>query len=421
VIGAISADAAADRAALAKAGVPADQADSIKSAVQAAVNRKLEVAVSAELGAASSSEAAFLFDLDLARLDAAGTQAVDAALSGNLSGLADPDSLPAGITEIRSILTRARTARFALKINLLGIFNFGSVSELVRKGTVTFTPSTGELVIADSVTASRIQTQAVNFGADEEKLRQVMAESLLITAAYRGSRTVVAPPELSSSHLFFRLDNNTTPEEMRRFAAIAPALGLAAPTLPAEAASYGRTSVLAEASYDDAAAEALFLFKGAPRAHSEYEAAGRRAVALLVLSDADDSFRLRPATDDALWGRMKDMGPANFAQLLPQTQADGVRPDYLAIQWWADSMRGTAEILARMKQTAAPNDPDFQKNRLQLADHLRDAAAKAHEQFGAPWGLVAMYLVSGGKARTAIHIRSPHLVFTAEPALAAAE
>jgi hypothetical protein len=61
-------------------------------------------------------------------------------------------------------------------------------------------PSTGELVIADQATASLIRTSAVNFGVVENKLREVMAERLLITAAYRGSRTVVSPPQLFSSH-----------------------------------------------------------------------------------------------------------------------------------------------------------------------------------------------------------------------------
>ena len=55
-----------------------------------------------------------------------------------------------------------------------------------------------------------------------------------------------------------------------------------------------------------------------------------RALALLVLPDGDDAFRLRPATDDGLWNEMKAQGPANFASLLPATQAEGVRPDYLA-------------------------------------------------------------------------------------------
>ncbi len=420
VIGAISGDAKADREELARASLSASEAEAIEAAVKAAASRKLEVALTAEWGALEENEAAFLYDIDLEAWTDAGKDAIGAALRGNLSGLADPEKLPAGITEARSILSRAREGRVSWKVNLLGIFNAASVSRLALEGTVTFTPSTGELVIADQATASRIQTTAVNFGADEEKLRQVLAESFLITAAYRGSRSLVSPPELASSHMFFRLENNADHGDMRRYAAIGAALGLGVAPLPPEIPNFGRSTVLAEARYTDEKTRALFLnADGSARPLSDYEAAGRRAVALLVLPDGDDAFRLGPATDDRLWNRMKDLGPANFAQLLPATQADGVRPDYLAIQWWAQSMRGAADILAQMA-ASRPDDPQFQKRRESLAAHLRDVAAKAHEQFGSPWGLVAMFLVSGRKAVAETHITSPRWAWSAETEQAAA-
>ena len=426
VIGAISSNAAADLKKLQDAGLSEERAEAIEGAVRAAVSRNLELAVTAEWGSLNEGEAAFLYEVDPAALNHAGTDAVASALRGDLSQLSDFRALPPGIIEIRSILTRARSTRFSLKVNLLGIFNAASVSGLALSGTVTFTPSTGELVIADTATASRIQLAAVNFGADEEKLRHVMAESFLITAAYRGSRAVLAPPQLSSAHVFFRLDNDTNRQDILRCAAIASALGLDTPRLPGQISDFGRSTVAAEVHYDDLQTRALFLKPdGTPRDRSEYESAGRRAVAMLVLPDGDDAFRLRPATDDTLWDQMKDQGPANFRLLLPAAQADGVRPDYLAIEWWADSMRSTAEILAEMNHLtgaagAASADPNFEKLRQNLASHLRDVAAKAHEHFGAPWGLVAMFLVSGGSAKPAVKIVGPRFVYSAGRALTAA-
>ena len=419
VIAAISSSAQADLEELQNAGLSTAQLAAIENVVKSAVNRNLELAVSAEVGSLKEHEAAFLYDVDPAALNEAGEKALRAALAGGdlgpLSGTGKP---LAGVTEVRSIFSQTRASHVALKVNLLGIFNFASVTKLALSGTVTFAPSTGQLVIADEATASRIQTLALNFGADEEKLRHVMAESFLITAAYRGSRSVVSSPELSSAHVYFRLDNSSGWDDIRRAAAVASALGLGEPRIPDGITEFGRASVFAGARYDDATARALFLNPdGEPHDHAEYEAAGRRAIALLVLPDGADAFRLRPATDDHLWSQMIDQGPANFNQLLPQAQADGVRPDYLAIRWWADTMRGTAEILAQMNRVAgpsgiAPDDPRFEKLRGQLASHLRDVAAKAHEQFGAPWGLVAMFLASGGKARAEMRIISPRLVFT---------
>ncbi|MBZ5581898.1 MAG: hypothetical protein LAQ30_06775 [Acidobacteriia bacterium] len=425
LISAISSDARADLEQLRKAGLPAEEAARISDAVKSAVNRKLQVGMAAEFGALGSHEAAFLYEVELMALDAAGEERIRAALQGVLGAFTGSGRLPAGVTELRSILTTANSSRFSMKLNLLGIFNYGSVSQLALSGTVTFTPSTGELVIADEATASRIQSSAVNFGADEDKLRKVMAESFLATAAYRGSKSVVSPPKLASSHLFFAMDSRTSREELRRFAAIAPALNLSAANLPEGTSDFGRTSVFAEARYDDALSRSLFYRAGgAPRPHADYEAAGRRAIALLVPSGADDAFRLPPTADDALWDRMKDLGPANFRQLFPPLHAEVIGADYLAIQWWADAMCGAARILAQMDRytaggNAVPDDPEFQRLRLDLAHHLRDVAAKAHAQFGAPWGLVAMFLISGS-AETALQITGPRFVYTAGQMLRAA-
>jgi hypothetical protein len=415
LIGAISADAKAG------AGLPPEQAAAAGAAVKAAVNRKLELALTAEFGALGSDEAAFLYEIDLAAWDDAAKVAVDRALKGDLSDLAGVQTLPQGITALRDTWSRASATRLGLRINLLGIFNYGSVSRLALEGTVTYVPSTGELVIVDRASASQIESSAVNFGPDEDKLRRLLAESFLITAAYRGSKTAIAGPELSSSQIFFQTESDAGGGDVLRFAAIARALGIPTPGIPDGISAFGRTSISAEASYDDALARALFLGSdGAPRAHTEYEEAGRHALRLLVLPDGDDSFRLQPATDDALWDRMKDLGPANFRQLLPMPQADGVLPDYLAIQWWADSMCGAAEILDGIDRLSASeppppaDDPKFQKLRQQLAAHLRDATGKAREQFGLPWGLAAMFLVSGAKARTSVEIVSPAFVYKCE-------
>ena len=415
VISAVSRNAEADLNELRAAGLDGPQAQAFQKAVAAAVNRKLEISLAAEFGSMREDEAAFLYDVDLDALGDTGKEAIRTAIHGDLSSLADLESLPAGITGVSRILSSVRGSSWSLKINLLGIFNYGSVTKLALSGKVTFTPS-GEMVIADTATAKRFMSESVNFGADEDKLRHLMAETFLITAAYRGSGALVSPPELTSSHLFFRMDAHAHRSDLRRDALLAAALELSGPALP-DVDDFGRTSVLAEARYDDALAKTLFLRPdGTPRAREEYEDAGRRAIQAIVLPDGDDAFRLEPATNDDLWARMKHKGPVNLHELFPKAQADGVLGDYVAIQWWADSMRGTAEVLAEMNQPGA----DMLTMREKLAAHLRDVAAKAHELFGSPWGLLAMFFVSGGMAETEAQITGPKLVFTAKKALRAA-
>ncbi len=222
---------------------------------------------------------------------------------------------------------------------------------------------------------------------------------------------MVAPPELASSHVFFRLDDHANRDDLRRAAAIVAALGFPSPAIPDGAADFGRTSVMAEAAYDDALLRSLFQ-----HSHAEYETAGRRAIQLLVLPDGDDSFRLRPATDDALWQEMSDLGPTGFNQLFPGVQVGGVTADYLAIQWWADSMCRTGEALAKMTEPMDPSSGEFEELRDELASRLRDVVAKAHEQFGTPWGLVAMFLASGSMAVATARITGARMVFAGEPA-----
>jgi hypothetical protein len=388
--------------------IPEEQRKAWEKAVTDAASRSLEIALEAELGALHSDEAMFLYEVDCAALDETAKAAVSLALVGDLSRLS---SAP-GVMELRSVQTRMSEWRCALKVNLLGILNYGSLSRLARESTVTFAPSTGDLVILDRASADRVRSAASNFGPDEERLRALMAESFLITAAYRGSKLVVTPPQLASSHVYFRLYAKARSEDLRNARAIATALGLRSPEMPAGVSDFGRITILAETHYDDQLSHALFLRPdGAPRAEAEYEAAGRRAIELLVLPDGDDRFRLLPATDDELWARMKTLGPANFEQLFPRLQAAVIRADYLAIQWWASTMCETGAILARIGTEPALRE--------KLARHLREVAARAHEQFGKPWGLVAMFLVSGG-APAEMRVSGKNFAFSSSRALSAA-
>jgi hypothetical protein len=116
---------------------------------------------------------------------------------------------------------------------------------------------------------------------------------------------------------------------------------------------------------------------------------------------------------------MKAQGPANFTRLLPATQAEGVRPDYMAIEWWADSMRDTAEILAEINRLtgasgASTEDPRFEQLRQKLADHLREVAQKAHQQFGtgAWWRFFWLLAARPGRKST-----SPALASCTRPSL----
>ena len=291
LVRAISADPKADIDELGRAGLSPDQATAILAAVQAAVSRRLELALAVEMSALESGGAAFLYEIDLPRLTPLSRDALDRALQGDLSAL-HGDTLP-GVTCVRSIWTKASEKRISLDVNLLGIYNFGSIASLVRTGTVLAEPATGTLIFTDQITADRVRSAQVNYGADTSKLRHVLAESFLITAVYRGTEQAAGGLSLASSHTFFELSNNTSRQDMLRSLRIGTALGLwnePAAGLPADAGDFGRTTVHARTDYDDALTASLFLDAGGnPYPREFYENAGRAALQLLVAEGDQDA------------------------------------------------------------------------------------------------------------------------------------
>lgn len=404
VLGAISGDPKADLTELQNAGLNTSQIESIQAAVQAAVQRKLEVALSTEIGALKWGQAAFLYEIDMAAATRESREQIARALAGDLTPL--HGDLP-GVQTIRSIWTAVRQSSLTLKVNLLGIYNFISIAKLTSTGATLYEPSTGALVITDKSTAQRIRSQQVNYGADSDKLRAVLAESFLITAAYHGSQSMIGAPSLRCTHSFFILERDAHFDQMRHFARTGVALGLisneeAAP--PAGIDDFGRATLYIETQYDQPLASALFSSADP----SVYDDIGRTALQLLVGPGDQDAARRIPASDDVLWEKMRELGDAQdilaLFPNLPEPLKNAIFADYLTIVWWSDAMAGAAEHLHAMRQFLAshpgtpPNDPEFQKRRAGLADHLKSVAANTREEFGRPWGLVAMNELSGRKA-----------------------
>jgi hypothetical protein len=373
----------------------------------------------ASLTSGDSHSAAFLYEFDLGALDTSGKSALAAALRGDLSALTG-DPLPAGVHMVRSISTDLQKTSITWKVNLLGIYNYISVAELTREGTVLFEPSTGDLTIADKATAQRVSASGVNFGADTGKLRKVLAESFLITAVYRGSKSLVSSAEIECSHSYFELQASADPQAVRKDLGAATALGLldagAPDTLAAGAQNFGRTMVYAETSYNAAIAGFLFLNGAAPKTLNDYDNAGRAAIRLLVRPDADDAFRLRGVSDDGLWAKMRDQGQFNFKPLFPgltEVQIAAIAEDYVVIVWWSKAMSDCAQSVARMQSLLAldpnPESSPFQAARKDLAKKLADITSDTKDEFGQPWGLVAMDQVSGKRASARLQIVGPHL------------
>ncbi len=413
LISAISADPKADADQLKKAGLTPVEIQNIQEALKAAIARSIEIAVSEELNATREEKAAFSYDIDLGSLTPLSKQAIHSALDGDLSALtADPSNLLPGIHAAQDVFSNIRQRKHALEINLLGIINFGWLSKLIASGKTIYDPTTGQLVIADSATASGVTTVVANVGvADTEKLRRVLAESFLITVAYHGARRAGLAPSLTTSHSFFALNQHTSQETLRDELDVSVALdlldGAAQKKIVESAPEFGSTLFLTATGYDSDLAQQLFLLGNQPRSQEFYEQAGLAAIACLVHDGDVDEARLRPTRDVDLWRKMKEVGQPgikSFFPGVPDPVVGAIIADYSVIVWWAEAMQGTANKLAAMLSflathpTADDENNDFRKLRSDLANHLQSVATNVREEFGRPWGLLAMFLASGKRA-----------------------
>jgi len=418
LLGAVSPNAAREVKALRDAGngLPRQRAKEIEAAIRAGVSRRMEIALGAQLSKLTSDQQAFLYEVRPAELDDKGRGALTQALRGDLSGL---DQQLSGIRLVRSIFTDVETERRSLQVNLLGIYNYISVSELTLKGQILVEETTGDLVITDTATAKRFQG-VVDLGG----LRRLMSESFLTTVAYR-SADLAPAPEVEIKHSYFELLRKTSGKDLKDNLDVAEALMLLTPAEKnaalESAKDFGRTAFTVETSYGAEASSQVFSSGGQPRPEADFQMAGRKALALLIQPGEEFDYR-REIASDSVWQQCTTIGNVNaIAQQLRtgkirnDQQARVVGSDYILILEWAQAMAKAAQELARMKavvqatEALDPEEAGFKKQRQEVAGSLKKVAGKTRERWGDPWGLVSMALVPEQSVAARVRITGPDL------------
>lgn len=428
---AVSGDPVPDKDVFHQAGLTDEQIGSIAAAVKVGIERSLALSMAGELDVLDSSSAAFSYEIDADLLDMTGKQAVHDALDGDLTGLEALDHT--GITRRKSVFETLRQGKRILRVNLLGIFNSGSVTTLFQKGVTIVDRETGDVTITDQAGASRIEFTAQNFAKDSARLRRVLAESLLITAAYRCSPALSAALHLSSHYWFFEMRQKTNVQDITDYLNIAQALRVLSPKSAnnklatiAGISAFGRSTLFIEASYSNELCKRMFLdANGHARADDEYETMGRKALALLLPNeDPVNTARRLPLFNDGIWKKMKAAGQPGFPALFGPmnfnaNQIADIISDYTLITWWASSMSRMADALEQILDFVANNpgvdhqNNTFKKLRGKLENSMASIASNTKAQFGEPWGILALDLASDQRAETTVRLISPRLVFVA--------
>jgi hypothetical protein len=432
---AVSSDVKAPSAELdeatAAAGLADDDAssisDTIATAIKAGIQRNLAISFAADLDLSNEHTAAFLYEIDLAALDAGGRMAVHRALDGNLSAI-DSGKL-AGISVLRTVFGTSRDQTRALTVNLLGILNVGSVRELLAESTLVIDPDTGDITITDQTTASEVGYTINNFAKDGAKLRQLLADGFLATCVYRASQTGFKT-DVKSTGWAFALTQSTSYHQIEDYLNIAASLNLISRDEAGQRLAqvqsvrqFGKTIFLAASKYDDPLFESLFLDQGQVLPQSFYEQIGRQAMAAtLPPSDPDDPIRqarLLPLTNSKVWDSMSG-GQTTFRSVLSAYKSNEVElsdiiGDYSIIKWWAQAMHDLGVALADMQaflksnDVKDPNNNTFIRKRTDLDQKLERVLRQTHNRFAEPWGLVAMDMASRQRSDTSVLLTSPRL------------
>jgi hypothetical protein len=163
----------------------------------------------------TDDRAAFQYEIQPALLSLEASDAVHKALDGDLTLLTAMEredtqagaALAPGLKMLNSLLTETRSRGIALKINLLGILNYLTVSQLIRNSETLTDGVTGDVTIKETVTGNRISA-LVDPLARNEALRKAMFDSVLATTSYRAGKAI-ALPGLSCQQMHFALNQNT--------------------------------------------------------------------------------------------------------------------------------------------------------------------------------------------------------------------
>lgn len=277
---------------------------------------------------------------------------------------------------ISSVFSTSLKKEVSFKINLLGLLNVSSLSDLIRGGTVIQDPVTGDLTIADTVTGTQIEA-IVEPPKRQEGVRKAMFESLLVTAAYKASGAVEAF-NLTSQSFHFAVNRNTNVGVMTDYLNWLLALNLLAPNdkhqLLAGSQRQGFSTCLLRTSLTDAQCRSMFFDEQ---------------------SNLRPDFRpipLRSARRKSeLSGHPLAINRGHLRHYVVGI-GHGRRRQAVAIHHYVPGGRDPASLR---------NDPAFAIERGNLQKKMAKVIGSSRARFEEPWGMVSLFWAAGSQGASA--------------------
>ncbi len=420
MMGAISTDPTKDQKAL--AGLQPSEIKTLNDAIKTGLDHNLQASLDTILSGATDDLAAFQYEIQPAKLSPEANLAVHKALDGDLSRLTALETemqeggiLAPGLKMINSVLSETRKRGITLKVNLLGILNYLTVSELIRHSEVLTDTVTGDVTIKETVTGNNISAM-VNPLDRAEALRKAMFDSVLTTTAYRAGKAV-ALPDLSCEQVHFAFSQSTKQQTMKDYLNWFVALNLlSAPDEQIILAKFmggGKSNCVLRTSFTDAECAAMFFdANGNLRQKQDYLNIGRRALRALLdpQDNQNDGLRFR-IVDDGLWPQALSIGASSNLGPLVGLSTEDPRVEYLIgdvrdIKHWADTMTEAGARVQEMRNFVGNSDLNtllennqFKSKRNALQTTLASMVKASKTRFDEPWGMVCLFWAAGSPPR----------------------
>lgn len=410
----------------AEGGLTEGEIATLTGAIKGGLDHSLRGSLDLALSQLADDEAAFQYEIRPADLDATAIAALHRALAGNLSGLTALESesggtdLAPGVKLMSSVLTAVRKEQAVLKLNLLGLVNFVSITDLIRKCVVVTDPDTGYLTIADSATGKQINAHVENLHRNEA-LRKAMFESMVLTATYRAS-SVVTMAGLASHNFHFAFNANTKKPALADYLGWFVTLNLLTKEQAGDYlksfAGRGHSTCLLRTEFDDNACQSLFFESpGKLWGGDHYLEIGRQAMRALIDRDNSDVDRYRYDLLDQHWKEAQKIGAAQDLGLLVglhptnPTQAaitNFLIGDVFTITWWDRTMRRAGEAILEMQKYLSGSNPvtsgdshEFANRRNDLQKKMAGVIKESKTRFDEPWGFISLFWAAGSKGGSA--------------------
>lgn len=420
ILGAISTDPAGDKKLL--SDLQPAEIKTVTDAIQGGLDHGLQASLDAVLSAMTDDQAAFQYEIQPARWNVEASDAVHRALDGDLCQLTAMEDrvqlgniLAPGVKMLNSVLAETRKRGITLKINLIGILNYLSVSELVRNSETLKDAVTGDVTIKETVTGNHIA--ALIEPARSEALRKAIFDSVLATTTYRAAKAI-ALPGLECKQVHFALNQNTNQQNMgdylRWFIALQLLTAQEKATILGQFIEGGPSTCVLRTSFGDVDCVSMFFDeRGNLREKQYYLEFGRKAMRALLDPDHQTIDHLRyQIVDDQLWPKALEMGAnVNLGPLVGLSTADpGVEyliGDVMVITDWAEAMFKAGTLVQDVRTFVGDADPttlfhndEFKKKRDALQEKLAAMIKASKTRFDEPWGMVCLFW-AGGSPHTA--------------------